>query len=206
MFDFLAAVWRKNLSGKLTLIAGALILVGAAVGVTYAVAVRPGDLTFLERDGRELRWDRRDVPVDCFYLPSLPEPYTTAYGAARRTLARVVGGDLLAPCVPWRLESAPSRAPDGSVLLRPRNGGDSHGAETRHRFDRRTGRIVSAVVAFDLDLPVELLERVALHEAGHVLGLDHDRGESSVMFPSARGRAKELTDRDVEALRRAYLR
>lgn len=206
MIDFIAAVWRKNWAGKATLIAGALIFVGAIVGVSYAIAVRLGDLKFMKVDGVELRWDRSDVPVGCVYLPELPERYRSAYATARRTLADAAGGALLGPCVAWELEAPPKRAPDGSVLLRLRDEeGTAHGAETRHRFDKRTGRILSAEVAFDRGLPEELVDRVALHEAGHVLGLDHDRESSSVMFPTAAGRPKALSGRDADALRDAYL-
>jgi Matrixin len=206
MLEFLGNVWRKNWAGKATLLGGGLVLLLALAGTIYGVAARPGDLKFMEREGRELRWDRADVPVDCFHLSELPDAYAAAYAAARRTLAGAAGGALLGPCVPWRLEAPPSRAPDGSVLLRLRDSsGTAHGAETRHRFDRRTGRILSATVALDRGLPADLLDRVVLHELGHVLGLAHDREESSVMFPAARGRPKALSTRDAAALRAAYL-
>jgi hypothetical protein len=206
MFEFIANVWKKNWKGKATLIFGALVFVGAVVVVTYAIAVRPGDVKFMTRGEVELRWARDDVPVDCFYLRSVPARYVAAYGAARRTLADAAGGALLGPCVAWQLEAPPNRAPSGSVLLRLRDSeGTAHGAETRHRFDKRDGRILSAEVAFDRGLPEDLVDRVALHEAGHVLGLDHDRESSSVMFPTASGRPKALSSRDARALRSAYL-
>jgi hypothetical protein len=206
VIDFIVGIWRKNWAGKATLLAGAAVLLGAIVGVSYAIAVRPGDLKFMERDGHELRWDRGDLPVGCAYLPELPERYAAAWGAARATIRGAAGGELLAPCVLWRLGEPPQRAPDGSVLLRLRDEeGTAHGAETRHRYDTRTGRILSAEVRFDRGLPEDLVDLVALHEAGHVLGLDHDRESSSVMFPIAAGRPKTLSDRDAKALADAYL-
>lgn len=206
MLEFFRTVWSKNVAGKLTLILGGLVLLGALVGTTYAVVTRPGDLTFMQREGHELRWERSDLPVDCFYLPAVTDAYLAAYGRERASLREAAGGELLGPCVPWRLDP-PEHAPDGSLLLRLRpEEGTAHGAETRHRFDKRSGRILSADVALDRGLPADLLDRVVLHELGHVLGLDHDRESSSVMFEVASGRPKALSGRDVDALVDAYVR
>lgn len=40
MFDFIKTVWNGNIGNKITLIAGAFILVGAIVGVIYGVVTQ----------------------------------------------------------------------------------------------------------------------------------------------------------------------
>jgi predicted Zn-dependent protease len=55
------------------------------------------------------------------------------------------------------------------------------------------------------DVPEDLKDRVWMHEFGHAFGLDHDRLQSSIMFPTAAGRPKELSDRDIKLLKEAYV-
>ncbi|MGY1617387.1 matrixin family metalloprotease [Geodermatophilus sp. SYSU D00691] len=48
------------------------------------------------------------------------------------------------------------------------------------------------------------LETVALHEIGHLLGLDHSQVTGSVMFPTYGGVRRGLTQDDVDGIRRLY--
>lgn len=177
----------------------------ALVGVIYAIIVRPGDLSFMERDGYQLKWDRGDLPVSCIHLEEVPEDYLRAYNSARTELREKLGSEIVAPCVLWRLQEPPKRAPDGSILLHLRDGeGDAHGAATRHRYDKRDGRILSADVAVDRGFSGEVLRKVVLHELGHVLGLEHDRERSSIMYPTGIDRPNKLSSRDVKSLKAAY--
>ncbi|KAK7287402.1 hypothetical protein RIF29_00675 [Crotalaria pallida] len=51
------------------------------------------------------------------------------------------------------------------------------------------------------------LETVAMHQIGHILGLDHSTNEESVMYPSIKKLNEtkvELTDDDKESIRRVY--
>ena len=43
---------------------------------------------------------------------------------------------------------------------------------------------------------------VAMHEVGHVLGLDHSKDSTDIMFPTAK--VRELSDRDVRTVRLLY--
>ena len=205
----MSRLWAFVKSAPWTFGIGALVFALALGGVLYGVIARPGDLTFLVRDGHELRWDRGDLPVTCFHAKDLPAEYLSAYDGARAEIRERVGAELLSKCLPWALQTPPDGPASGLLYLRtrpPRDGLEgAHGAQTEHRYDKRSGRILGAVLAADLDLPAELLPRVYLHEAGHVLGLDHDRESSSVMFPTAAGRPKALSKRDVGALRSAYV-
>ena len=56
------------------------------------------------------------------------------------------------------------------------------------------------------EVPKELRQRVWLHELLHAFGLDHDRLEGSIMYPTAAGRPKEMSKRDIKRLKEAYLR
>lgn len=48
------------------------------------------------------------------------------------------------------------------------------------------------------------LETVALHEIGHLLGLDHSSVAGSVMFPTYGGVRRNLTQDDIDGIRRLY--
>jgi len=70
------------------------------------------------------------------------------------------------------------------------------------------GHIQSAVVTlatFDpKGRPMEPddIRVVAMHEVGHVLGLDHSKDSTDIMFPTAK--VRELSDRDVRTVRLLY--
>ena len=70
------------------------------------------------------------------------------------------------------------------------------------------GRVQSAVITlatFDpmgRPMDAEDIRVVALHEAGHLLGLDHSPDSTDMMFPTAR--VKELSDRDVRTVLLLY--
>lgn len=49
------------------------------------------------------------------------------------------------------------------------------------------------------------LETVALHEIGHLLGLDHSSEPNAIMFPVIpSGQAKSLHDDDIQGIRELY--
>jgi len=77
----------------------------------------------------------------------------------------------------------------------PPCGGD-HAGECH--FDEAEGwSLTGAGGTFDL-------ETVALHETGHLLGLDHSTVAGSVMFPSYGGVRRALTQDDLDGIRRLY--
>lgn len=210
-------LWDWIRSAPWTFGIGAVIFLAAVAGVVYAVIARPGDLTFLEVDGRQLRWDRTDLPLTCFHARNLPAEHLAAWEAARAEVRSGVGGDLVSKCLPWELADLPRRGPDGGVLLRLRTDEDKcgeaevcvdageRGGTTVHWRNLETGRLRAAAVLLDVDLRGDELRRAVLHELGHVLGLAHDRERSSIMFPTLTDRAADLSGRDLGALRDAYL-
>lgn len=186
-----------------TTAAGAAILLAALAGLVYALVRRPGDPGFLRRGGVELRWDRAFLPLDLFVSPDLPGEVYPALESARAELNDAVGREALSPPLDWRLDREPVGATAALVYVRPRDPGLGAGGTTEHRYDLRTGRILSATVSIAPGTP--LLERVVLHELGHALGLDDDGERGSVMFPVAsEQRSGRLSARDRAALRRVY--
>lgn len=77
----------------------------------------------------------------------------------------------------------------------PPCGGD-HAGEC-HFDDAETWSLTGAGSTFDV-------ETVALHEIGHLLGLDHSTVAGSVMFPSYGGVRRALTQDDIDGVRRLY--
>jgi len=77
----------------------------------------------------------------------------------------------------------------------PPCGGD-HAGEC-HFDEAETWSLTGAGTTFDL-------ETVALHETGHLLGLDHSAVAGSVMFPSYGGVRRALTQDDLDGIRRLY--
>jgi hypothetical protein len=77
----------------------------------------------------------------------------------------------------------------------PPCGGD-HAGEC-HFDEAETWSLTGAGATFDL-------ETVALHETGHLLGLDHSAVTGSVMFPSYGGVRRALTQDDIDGIRRLY--
>lgn len=74
--------------------------------------------------------------------------------------------------------------------------GGSHAGEC-HFDEAETWSLTGAGGTFDL-------ETVALHEIGHLLGLDHSSVGGSVMFPSYGGVRRALTQDDIDGIRRLY--
>jgi len=74
--------------------------------------------------------------------------------------------------------------------------GGSHAGEC-HFDDAETWSLAVAPGTFDL-------ETVALHEIGHLLGLDHSFVAGSVMFSDYGGVRRALTQDDIDGIRRLY--
>jgi hypothetical protein len=129
-------------------------------------------------------------------------------------------GDIIGICDPWMVKDPfPKKPVMGAILLHvgkpPEEEKDGvfvttpfdpkHGGTTEIYTDRATGKIYGAIIYIDPAVPKELRQRVWLHEFLHAFGLDHDRTQDSIMFYTAAGRPKEMSDRDAKRLKEAYV-
>jgi hypothetical protein len=219
MFKFLKHVWQKNWKGKATLIAGAFILIGAVVGVTYAIVTREGDEGLMRTEAGELHWDKKDLPIQCIYDNSLAVDELMAYNKARQELNTRVGVNLLSPCMQWlhpnqpfpttplrghlllHMGQAPGKQQDGVTMETPWDGHPG-GTTLLVRKKEAPDTIYGVMVWIDLDQAKN--DAVWLHELGHVLGLGHDRLRDSVMWPKIQERPGSLSKKDVKCLQRVY--
>jgi hypothetical protein len=150
------------------------------------------------------RWDNRIIsPVRVQLTPGEVANYQPAFLDAVRAAFR--------------------RWQDAGIPVRFNLGGDSAGAEVlvrwRLQFDiDRTGQTdltwdanghhqsgVITLATFNQvgqPMTVEEIRIVAMHEVGHLLGLDHSPDSSDLMYPVAR--VRDLSARDIQSARLLY--
>jgi len=222
MLNFFKSIWQKNWAGKATLIGAALVLIGAVVGVVYGVATHAGDESFLKTDkGASYHWDRADLPLQCMHDDSVTEAHVGAYNDARQAINAAVGKTLIGPCQAWLLTDKPfpTKPVQGTILLHVGQPEDTQdgvtvqdpfkghpGGSTMHYLTPDgSGRIFGTVVWVDPRFERGLNARVWIHELGHVLGLAHDRLQSSIMFSTVSARPGKLSSSDIDSLKGAYV-
>jgi hypothetical protein len=201
-------MWSFVQANPVSFAVAAIILVLAVVGIVVGVVLRGrwkdnGFLVDPEID-KSVRWDRSSLPIGVWYARNLPAQWLDAWTASVAELEKAIGrkiflSPLLTPS--GALENHHIRS---SVLLKGDEGVDPHHGVTDLRWDEH-GSIISAIVTFpDRELPSLKVFGVALHEAGHVLGLAHDEQRESIMYPQISDRPGKLTESDSKLLRRAY--
>jgi hypothetical protein len=75
---------------------------------------------------------------------------------------------------------------------------------TTFRLTDRRGNIVSAHVMLSTAVDVYAVQNAALHEAGHVLGLEHSTRAGDIMAAESNGRQDHLSDNDIARARLLY--
>ena len=187
--------------------------------VIYAIVVGAGDEGFLRAaDGRVLKLDRRDLPLECLHDSGMAEEIA-GYEAARQMLHAVLGFVIFAPCQPWVVNDfLPGRAVRGTVILRlgppPEDTASTLtvtspfdaevGASTFIYQNQATGLIHGSIIYFNPFVSDALKDRIWLHELGHAMGLAHDRSQASIMYDKVTSRSDALSAPDVKRLREAY--
>lgn len=209
-------MWNLIKTHPVTSIIGGVILLGAIVGVIYALAthkkrVLAADRGLMVRDGHELRWKLADIPLAVWFDPALPQPLRDAWEAAAGIFERAVGQALFMRAVEAPAALKLDKLPPGNVAVvssDPKGSMVSDHGRTAHRYDKRTGYIISALVTLPWVTNGGLQRHVAVHEQGHVLGLEHDDTTESIMFPTLalRRTPGTLSDRDTARLRALYRR
>jgi hypothetical protein len=189
------------------------------------------DSGFLVRDGVELKWSRGHLPIAVLldesaadYLPEF-EAAAAAFHAAVFDRSYFSIGPFMhpstavLPALSNAFHDEKARASLRSTVLVVGDGplDMRHLGSTDLRYDERNGQILNAIVllppraqaieALGLGDPVhgqQLAYQAALHELGHVLGLDHDDEASSIMWHQVRTDSTILLSGDVARLRAAY--
>ncbi len=223
MLNFFKGIWQKNWKGKATLIFGALVLIGALAGVTYAVVTGEGDEGFLKTEaGKPYQWEISQLPLQCMYDDSVISDHLDTYNVARKVINDAVGQILIGPCLWWQIfsNSFPVKPVEGTFLLRigkppvsERDGVTvedpfkAHPGGVTKPFLRPdgSGHIFGMMVWIDPTFEKGLNNRVWIHELGHVLGLDHDRLQGSIMYSKVITRPGKLSSRDIKMLKAAYV-
>ena len=201
------------------IVAGLVILVVAIVGITYAVITKQGDEGFLKHEGKDIVWDTENFPLICTVDESVTEGHLARYMKAKNEINTQVGKQLLSTCVEWAISNTPMpeyipgaltvrvSVPKPSEELIVDDPFSVHpGGITRHQFNKNTGMVISAAVWIDPNNPENLVDRIWLHELGHVLGLAHDRLTNSVMYSKASDRPSRLSKKDIDLLKKTYLK
>ncbi|GAV78503.1 Peptidase_M10 domain-containing protein/PG_binding_1 domain-containing protein [Cephalotus follicularis] len=118
--------------------------------------------------------------------------------------------------IPFQFEPQPpyQRAPaDFHISFETGDHGDGHpfdgpGGKLAHSFPPRDGRLhfdasekwSVGAVADSIDIGT-----VALHEIGHLLGLEHSSVKEAIMYPViTRGRTKDLANDDIQGIKALY--
>jgi len=199
---------------------GLVILLVAAGAIIYAVATGEGDEGFMKgKDGKPLMWARSDLPVTCMYSEAVQD-HQYEMDLARDQIKEKVG-DIIGICDVWQVKNPfPTKPVKGAILLNLGTPADihgdgvyvsspwdpQHGGTTELYIDKDTGKLYGVIVYVNPEVPKALRQSVWLHELLHAFGLDHDRTQSSIMYPTAAGRPKTLSDRDVKRLQEVYVK
>lgn len=171
----------------------------ASVGSTYLT-----DMLAVSNDSMLRRWEsRKSSPIRVWFAPTNVANFKPAFLDAVRTAF----GEWTSWGVPVRFDfDGDSTSAEVTVRWRIQFEIERTG-QTDVSWDQN-GQIRSAVITlatFDpkgRQLDTDDIRVVAAHEVGHLLGLDHSKDSTDIMYPTAKVRA--LSSRDVRTVLLLY--
>lgn len=192
-----------------------LLFLGAAAfggGIVAAnlLTRRGGDHGFgsIQRPGRppecagQVRWSARDLPIELALDPSLSVPWQRAVMAAAAQANAELGRDVF---IRKSFSLGDAEEQRRQVFVETTN------TSTHGQTSTDVGVVSCRVKSGRVRLPGlahggETMRAAAMHELGHVLGLDHDLIESSIMWPTVAqwSRSSHFTDADVQRLQESW--
>ena len=163
-----------------------------------------GDMLAASEDSMLRRWDSRNgAPIRVYFAPTFAANFKPAFLDAIRTAF----GEWTNVGVPVRFDfNGDSTSAEVTVRWRIQFEIERTG-QTDVTWDEN-GHIQSAVITlatFDpKGRPMEAddIRVVASHEVGHLLGLDHSKDSTDIMFPTAK--VRDLSERDVRTVLLLY--
>jgi hypothetical protein len=163
-----------------------------------------GEMIAASGDSMLRRWENRQTnPIRVWFAPT----YAANFKPAFLDAIKAAFGQWTAAGVPVRFDfTGDSTNAEVTVKWRIQFEIERTG-QTDVTWDQN-GQIQSAVVTlatFDpKGLPMESddIRVVATHEVGHLLGLDHSKDSTDIMFPTAK--VRELSDRDARTVMLLY--
>jgi hypothetical protein len=187
-------------------------IVGALCAITFALggcAHQPkydGDTGFIIKKEKELTFDLRLLPIVVYIDPELPVDCYAALVEAITEMNIIVGRTVfLMPRVPESPDTFDGFNGAGAVFVTQTRGDQSRGL-TRHFIDATAMTIVNAIVWLPATGVYRADLQFALHELGHVLGLEHDEIRESLMYKELLGPGKTAVPQDLTVKDRALLR
>ena len=197
--------WNFIKRNKVTSIFVLVLVLGGIVGTIFGVAQSNGcggykDNTLIERNGHEIKWDKKDLPVPVIVIDQSLSP--SAFKAAYEAI-NYINSIANHPIFLMATNVVGDHEGQAAVMLVPYKGEKQNKGITQHALSKEEPwRIVSALVTLPDTGNQRANYKIAVHEFLHVLGLAHDEIETSIMFPRLLNhKNQDITYKDQELIK-----